>query len=191
MHKWEMCGIKLENGADIDLAALEAAISLTSSSIIDTIEIDPESILVVPDFESTFTDNVLAVRAGDDGHLTSGPAEVEVKNSIWDGQSLMDASLFGSYKQYGMLLLRNRFFKSCCFNANIQQFFKDNGITKIEQVCGFTLAKRIEQIKLITTPSSIKFLKFGRLRDWLRRIDPIFGVVKHEKRTHFFDGRMV
>lgn len=103
----------------------------------------------------------------------------------------MDKSLFGAYQSYGMLLLRNRFFKSCCFNANIQQFFAEHGITRVDQVTGFTLAKRIEEIKLITTPSSIKYLKFGRLREWLRRTDPMFGVVKHEKRTHFFGGRMV
>ena len=30
-------------------------------------------------------------------------------------ESLMDSSLFTNYSQYGMLLLRNRFFKSCCF----------------------------------------------------------------------------
>ena len=148
--------------------------------------------MVIDDFESTFTDDVIATRVREDGHLVSGPEHVEITNSIWDGQSLMDKSLFGpKYEQYGMLLLRNRFFKSCCFNANIQQFLADHGITKIEQLNGFTLAKSIEDIKLITTPSSIKYLKFGRLREWLKRTDPMFGVVKHEKKTHFFDGRMV
>ena len=121
----------------------------------------------------------------------SAPERVIITNSIWDGQSLMDKSLFGEYEQYGMVLLRNRFFKSCCFNTNIQEFFADHGITRLDQIRGFTLAKNIEDIKLITTPSSIKYLKFGRLRDWLRRTDPLFGVVKHEKKTHFFDGRMV
>lgn len=99
--------------------------------------------------------------------------------------------MFGPYRKYGMVLLRNRFFKSCCFNTNIQRFFADHGITRVDQINGFTLAKSIEDIKLITTPSSIKYLKFGRLRDWLRRTDPLFGVVKHEKKTHYFDGRMV
>lgn len=192
MHKWEMCGIKVQPGQAIDLAALESYIALTASSIVDTLEVRPENFLVIDDFESTFTDDVIATRVREDGHLVSGPEHVEITNSIWDGQSLMDKSLFGpKYEQYGMLLLRNRFFKSCCFNANIQQFLADHGITKIEQLNGFTLAKSIEDIKLITTPSSIKYLKFGRLREWLKRTDPMFGVVKHEKKTHFFDGRMV
>lgn len=94
-------------------------------------------------------------------------------------------------KEHGMLLLRARFFKSCCFNANIQRWFTDNGITDVSQLNGKTRAKRIEDIKLITTASSIKFLKFGKFDEWLDEIEPIFGVVKHEKPTHFFDGRMV
>ena len=53
------------------------------------------------------------------------------------------------------------------------------------------MAQRIEDIKLITTRSSIKFVKFGRLEDWLNTLESTFGVVKHEKPTHFFDGRMV
>ena len=42
MHEWEMCGIQVDEGQDIDLAALEPYIALTLSSIIDTIEIKPE-----------------------------------------------------------------------------------------------------------------------------------------------------
>ena len=191
MHKWEMCGLKIRNGQVVDLAALEAYIALTLSSIIDVIEINPENILVIDDYESEFEDQVVAVRADEDNKLVANPEVVKIVNSIWDGQSLMDASLFGNYKDYGMLLLRNRFFKSCCFNCNIQQFFKDNGITEISQLNGKTIATDISQIKFITTPSSIKYLKFGSLESWLLNVDPLFGVVKHEKKTHYFEGRMV
>lgn len=191
MHRWEMCGIKAADGQEIDLAALEAYIALTLSSIIDTVEINPENILVINDYESVFKDDVIAVREDEFGNLTAGPERIDVTNSIWDGQSLMDKSLFGKYDQYGMLLLRNRFFKSCCFNCNIQQFFADHGITDVEQLNGDTLATCVEDIKLITTPSSIKYLKFGTLNQWLKQIDPLFGVVKHEKKTHFFGGRLV
>lgn len=191
LHKWELCGLRVDDGDDIDLAALEAAVALTTSSIIDTVEIDPESILVVDDYNSVFYDDVIATYVTSDGHLHSKPDNVEVSNSIWDGQSLLDSSMFGKYSQYGMLLLRNRFFKSCCFNTNLQQFFADNDITRIDQLNGFTLAKKLSDIKMVTTPSSIKYIKFGRLRDWLKKIDSIFGIVKHEKKTHFFGGRMV
>lgn len=201
MHKWEMCGIKVKKGQDIDLAALEPYIALTLSSIIDTIQINPENILVVKDYKSVFKDRVVATRFID-GRLVSKIEDVEISNSIWDGQSLMDRSVFLDFqkqqrknnpdaREHGMLLLRARFFKSCCFNTNIQQWFADNGITDVGQLNGETTAKRIEDIKLITTPSSIKYVKFGKLEDWLNTLESIFGVVKHEKPTHFFDGRMV
>jgi len=190
MNKWEMCGIKIRKGAKVDLAALESYISLTTSSIIDTLEIYPENILVIDDFESKFTDTVMATRCVD-GRLVTAVEECEINNSIWDGQSLLDVSMFGKYRQYGMLLLRSRFFKTCCFNTNIQQWFSDRGIVDVGQLRGFTLAEKIEDIKLITTPSNIKFLKFGTLNEWFERLDPVFGIVKHEKPTHYFNGRMV
>lgn len=191
MHKWEMCGIKVKNGQNIDLASLEPYIALTLSSIIDTIQIYPENILVVDDYKSVFKDKVVATRLVNN-RLVSKPEIVEISNSIWDGQSLMDKSLFGTkYENYGMLLLRARFFKSCCFNANIQKWFADNGITRVEQLNGYTRATRIEDVKLITTPSSIKYMKFGTMNKWFDTMESTFGVVKHEKPTHFFDGRMV
>lgn len=190
MHKYELLGLNLRKDQGIDLAAWEAYIALTLSSIIDTIQIDPNSILVIDDYESVFKDKVMATRIVDSS-LSTQSEEVEINNSIWDGQSLIDKSIMGEYSQYGMILLRNDFFKTCAFNTNIQEFFADHGITEISQLNGYTLATEVSQIKLITTPSSIKFLKFGKLEEWLTRISSTFGVVKHEKKTHFFEGGMV
>ena len=193
MHRWELCGLKVKDGQEIDLAALEAYIALTLSSIIGVLPLRPENFLVIDDYKSVFKDRVIATRIGSDGWLSSKAEEVEVENSIWDGQSLIDKSAMGEYQEYGMILLRNRFFKSACFNTNIQKFFEDRGITDVSQLNGFTLAQDISDIKIITTPSSIKYVKFGSLEQWLKLLDEDgnFGVVKHEKPTHFFDGRMV
>lgn len=190
MSKWDKCGLAVEDGQGIDLAAWEAYIALPMSSIIDTMEIPLDNILVIDDYESVFEDDVVAVEI-ENNHLVSAKKKVPVTNSIWDGQSLMDKSLFGEYEDKGMLLLRNRFFKSCCFNTNIQQWFADNGITSVEQLNGFTLATDISQIRLITTPSSIKYVKFGSIEDWMNNVDPTFGIVKYEKKPHPFDGRLV
>ena len=190
MEKWDKCGLTVEPGQNLDLAAWEAYIALPMSSIIDTMEIPLDNILVIDDFESTFDDDVVAVEI-ENNHLVSNRKRVKVSNSIWDGQSLMDKSLFGEYEDKGMLLLRNRFFKSCCFNTNIQQWFADNNITSVDQLNGFTLATDISQIRLITTPSSIKYVKFGSIEDWMKNVEPIFGIVKYEKKPHPFDGRMV
>jgi len=191
MHKWEMCKLDIKRGEKVDLAALEAYIALPTSSIIDTIDIKPESILIINDWESVFNDNVVETTIGDDGWLHTEEKEIEIRNSIWDGQSLIDKSELGEYSRYGMLLLRNKFFKSCCFNTNIQKWFSDNNITMISQLNGFTLAKNVSDIKMITTPNSVKYLKFGTMEQWLKNIPSTFGIVKHEKKTHFFNGDMV
>lgn len=190
MAKWDKCGLNVVDGQDLDLAAWEAYIALPMSSIIDTMVVPLDNILVVDDYNSVFNDDVVAVEI-QDGHLVSSKKNVQISNSIWDGQSLMDKSLFGKYADKGMLLLRNRFFKSCCFNTNIQKWFADNGITSVSQLKGFTLAKDISQVRLITTPSSIKYTKFGTIEDWLQNVDPVFGIVKYDKKTPYFDGRLV
>lgn len=190
MEKWDKCGLLVEEGQPLDLAAWEAYIALPMSSIIDTVEIPLDNILVIDDYESVFEDEVVAVEI-EDNHLVSAPKKVKVSNSIWDGQSLMDKSLFGEYEDKGMLLLRNRFFKSCCFNTNIQKWFADNNITTIDQLNGFTLATDVSQIRLITTPSSIKYVKFGNIEDWMKNVEPTFGIVKYEKKPHPFNGRLV
>lgn len=190
MHRWEMCGLKVKAGDKVDLAALESYISLTSSSIIDTLLIKPENILVIDDFESIFTDDAINVyEVG--GKLEAKRDTVEISNSCFDGQSLIDISLMGKYRNKGMVLLRNRFFKSCCFNANIQKWFSDHNIKSVTQLNGFTSAKDISDIKLITTPSSIKYLKFSTLDKWLELLECNFGVVKYEKPPHFMDGKLV
>lgn len=188
--KFSSGGLKYNIGDPIDLAAYEGYIALPSSSIIDTIPIKPENILLIDDYDSVFREDVIETH-DEDGWLKTTESNCEITNTIWDGQSLMDISLFGEYAQYGMVLLRNLMFKSCCFNCNIQQWFKDNNITDVSQLNGKTRATCIEDVKLITTPNSIKYLKFSTWDKWLDNIYPEFGVVKHDKKTHFFGGRLV
>lgn len=193
MHEWEMCGLKIGDGDPVDLAALESYISLQTSSAIGLITIHPESILIIPDHDSKFTEDSIVVEMNENKRITVREGEIEISNSIFDGQSLIDKSVMGEYDCYGMILLRNRFFKSCCFNTNIQKWFRDKGIVELSQLnkdC-ITLAAKITDIKLITTPNSIKYIKFAPLLQWLNQIDSTFSVVKHEKKTHFFGGRMV
>lgn len=188
--EYDRCGLDIKDGQKINLASWEAYISLTASSIIDTLEIKPENILLIDDYESTFQDRVMLTSSVND-HLVTEPKTIDVTNSIWDGQSLIDKSLLGKYAEHGMVLLRNRFFKSCCFNTNIQQWFKDNGITDVSQLHGKTIATKIEDIKLITCPTSIKYVKFGTFEQWLKCLSPTFGVVKYDHLTKYFDGDLV
>lgn len=190
MFRYSTGGLRITPGQEIDLAAFESYLSLTASSLIGTLPIKPENILVIDDYESNFQEEA-AVTREEGGLLHTGKESVTVSNSIWDGQSLIDVSSLGEYAGYGMVLLRNLMFKSCCFNCNIGRWFADNGITQISQLNGYTLADRIEDIKLITTPKSIKYLKFDSLEHWLKHLYPVFGVVKHDKKTHFFEGKLV
>ncbi|MBK5239797.1 hypothetical protein [Clostridium sp.] len=204
MLEWSMMGLNFDVDNEIDLAALEAYISLTTSSIIDTMEIQPKNILIIDDYESIFPDTAMVTEVikesyiNDKGEkdsrdrLSTEPKKTIITNSIWDGESLIDLSLIPKdYKDKGMLLLRNRFLKSCCFNCNIQDFFKDNGITSVNQLNGKTLAKDIKDVLFITTPSSIKYLKFGTWDAYTNKLSSTFGIVKYEKPTHYFKGRMV
>lgn len=192
MMKWSYMGLKYKDDEELDLASIEAYIALTTSSIIDTIDIEPHQILLIDDYTSIFQDNVMATRITDDNTLATNEELVTIKNSIWDGQSLMDSSLFeNKYKDKGMLLLRNRFFKSACFNTNIQKYFMDNGIVDVSQLNGRTIAKDVKDIKLITTPSSIKYLKFGTFDAYMSQLESTFGIVKYDKPTHFFEGELV
>lgn len=89
-----------------------------------------------------------------------------IKNNIWDGQSLLDTSLFDDEK--GIMLLRNSFFKSCGFNTNIQKWFdyafRGNKPEYIKDM--FDRDVKLSDIKLITTPNSLKFLKFANVKEF-------------------------
>lgn len=186
IHKWELCGLKIKEGQPIDLAAWEAYAALPLSSSVGTLEIKPEEILLIDDYESVFQEKMLVTDV-EDGELRSRVETVTVENSIWDGQSLIDVNLC---PDHGMFLLRNQLFKSCAFSTRIQKFFEDNNITTVEQLNGKTRATSIDQIKLITTPNSIKYLKFGTFDQWLDNIESTFAIVKYDKPTKFMDGNL-
>lgn len=195
MTKWSECGLKLKN----DLASWESYKALSLSSIKGTIDIPLDGILFVPDYKSMFTDEVVSVEM-QDGKLTAAQKQTEITNDIWDGESLLDESLFaGIFADKHMLLLRNKFFKSCAFKTKLQKWIKDKDITLADlKARGFvTLATDISQIVMVTTPNSLKYLKFmgvlneKNIRKWTENVNSTFGVVKWDKRTKYFGGRLV
>ena len=200
MIDWSFAGIPHEVGEEMDCAGMEAYISLPTSSAIDRFQLKPENILLIDDYYSKFTDTVMATKLinqekDEEGNVISGDLHTdietaEIKNNIFDGESLLDKSIFEEkgYEDKGILQIRNRFFKGIGINTDIQQFFKDNNITKIEQLNGKTIAKDIKEIKLITTPSSIKYLKFGSFEKWLEYVVPNWAICKYEKPQHHFNG---
>lgn len=129
----------------------------------------------------------------------------KIENNIWDGESLIDNSVFMENEAYNdahMLLLRARFLKTCSFRTHLQKWFIDNGINlkaKAKDVLnGFTLddQAKVSDIKLVITESSLKYLKFANkddkfedsIRKWFENAkneeDSIeFGIVKTEPKA--------
>ena len=191
MMKWSLCKIDVAN-KKLDLASLESYVALSLSSIESTIKIKPNEILLINDYESTFTDDCIVCKE-ENGQLITSEEKAEIVNSIWDGQSLLDSSKFtGTYKGKSMLLLRNRFFKSNCINTNIKLYMKerfkeDYDTAVIKDVYGNDI--RVKNIKLITTPNSIKYLKFSDYNTWLDNLID-FGIVKTDTPSHEENGSM-
>ena len=195
MNKWSECGLKPQK----DLASWESYKALSLSSIKGTVEIPLDGILFVPDYKSVFQEEVVSVEI-EDGKLSAKTKQTQITNDIWDGESLLDESVFQKYyADRHMLLLRSKFFKSCAFRTKLQKWFKDKNITLDDlKRRGFvTLAEDINQIVMVTTPNSLKYLKFAgsltekNIRQWAAHTDGTFGVVKYDKSTRFFHGKMV
>ena len=194
MDKWSSCGLK----AQTDLASWESYKALSLSSIKGTVVIPLNGILFVPDYKSIFTEEVISIELKD-GNLVAEQKQTEITNDIWDGESLLDESVFeNGYADKHMLLLRNKFFKSCAFRTKLQKWIKDKNITLDDlKERGFTLATDVSQIVMVTTPNSLKYLKFAggltekNIRKWIESVDNTFGVVKWDKGTRFFHGDMV
>ncbi|MFL0194433.1 hypothetical protein ACJDU8_02430 [Clostridium sp. WILCCON 0269] len=187
-------GLKWEENEECDLASMKAYEALTLSGIEDVVTIPVESIFIVNDIKKSFT--TIASRTFlSNGKLETRTEEMVRSNDIFDGESLLDSSLFKNGK--GMMLLRHSFFKSCAFNTNIQQFFEDNKDkikdAKIKDMFGREYD--VSKIKLITTPNSLKWLKFSYkfkgdkecYEYWLNHIDNRFGVCKSEKSSHYYN----
>lgn len=194
MSKWSECGLKPQT----DLASWESYKALSLSSIKGTVNIPLDGILFVPDYKSTFTEEVISVELHD-SNLTAGQKQTQITNDIWDGESLLDESVFEKgYADKHMLLLRNKFFKSCAFRTKLQKWIKDKNITLDDiKKRGITLATDVSQIVMVTTPNSLKCLKFAgnpserNIHKWAENVTSSFGVVKGDKSTKFFHGDMV
>lgn len=160
--------------------------ALMTSSIVSKIVINPDDILVVKDHESFFKTNVIDVAVGEDGHCKATHInDYELSNVCYDGQALIDSSIFPEWAK-GFILLRNFFFKSAAFNCNLQLFFKDYFGDKYETAELKDMwgnLHKVKNLKLITTDQSMKWLKFENITYdyWKSKVQEnasMFGIVK-------------
>lgn len=212
MENWSNCGLNLYQGSTSELTSWEAYTSLTLSGIQETFSIPRKSILLIRDLESSFKTSGVDVFLDENQQLSSAlKDDIEISNKIWDGECLIDESLFDqlspNFSSKHMLLLRNRFFKSCGFKTKLQKWFQDNSINDPSKLNGFTTANRIEDIKIVITESSLKYLKFYQgdpddkhylkkaLQTWFVGLGNshalTFGIVKSDTPSRYWDGKMV
>lgn len=208
---WARMG--LDFTGNVDITSVRAYESLTLSSIIYSIELDPKNILVIDDYNSVFNWEMSKTELINK-ELVTETGLVEESNSIWDGQGLMDVSVFNDNELIngkGMALLRQRYFKCCTFSANLSQFYKDyckeNGLDyntySVKDIHNNSVL--VKDIKLITTPNSIKIEKFNDkvlkiegykelgkrawLKYWKDNISNNFGVCKFDEPSRFDNGK--
>ncbi len=182
-------GIKLpENNAPI--VEISAYAPLVSSGIIDRIKINPENILILKDVDRFFKTNVVSVETDEQKHCFAERVDdYELKNTLFDGQALIDSGIFPSWAN-GYILLRHHFCKMAAFNTNIQQFFRDyfgENYSSATVKDMFGNEHFVKDIKLITTDNAMKYLKFDVSYEyWCDKVHEngcMFGIVKTAHRS--------
>jgi hypothetical protein len=189
-NKFIQMGIKLPNN-DAPLVEMLAYSSLISSTIVDTIKINPRNILVMNDVDSFFETNIISVETDEQKHFRAVYKEnYKLKNTLFDGQAIVDESIFPKWGN-GYILLRHHMCKMAGFKGKLQKFLKDyygdNYLTEIvyDMWGNPHYAKDIE---VITTDNAMKWLKFGVSYEyWCDRVHEngcLFGIVKtaHESK---------
>jgi len=177
-------GIQLpkENAPIVEIGAYS---SLITSTIVGRIQIKPEQILVINDVDAFFKTNIISIETDVDKHCIANPIDnYELKNTLFDGQALIDTSIFPDWGD-GYVLLRHHMCKMAAFHTNIElfmrEYFKENYDTAyINDMWGNPV--KVSDIKLITTDNAMKWLKFDKSFEywskWVRDNDCMFGVVK-------------
>lgn len=165
-------GLKVADRTDLDFPSLLTYESLIGSASEDVTLINPNHIMLVDDVNSVFQVDCNIVRKNEDtGILESvNDPEYMMKNSLFDGEGVADEVVFknANRSEYGMMLLREHMFKCCVFHCKLQKFLgkmcpKDIEYDTWELVDMFGSKIFAKDVEIITTPSSIKSLKFSKI----------------------------
>ena len=176
---------------DAPIVEIGAYSSLSTSTIIDKIMINPDDILILKDVKSAFQTTAISIETDEHKQCRAVRKEnYEVTNELFDGQALIDLSIFPDYGN-GYVLLRHHFTKMAAFATDIQGFFKDHFGDRYETATVtdmFGIEHPVKSIKMITTNNATKWLKFDigetpadKYRYWCDRVHEngcMFGVVK-------------
>ena len=177
-------GIKLPK-VNPKIVEISAYAPLVSSGIVGKIKINPKNILILKDIDRFFKTNVISIETNSDKQCFARHIDdYELKNTLFDGQALIDSSIFPEWGN-GYILLRHHFCKMAAFNTNIQKFFKDYFgedyyTATVKDMFGNE--HYVRDIELITTDNAMKWLKFDKSYEywckWVYDNDCQFGIVK-------------
>lgn len=177
-------GIKLPK-KNAPIVEISAYAPLVSSAIVGKIKINPKNILILKDVDRFFRTSVVSVETNENKECVAKQIDnYELKNTLFDGQALIDSNIFPSWGN-GYILLRHHFCKMAAFSTNIQTFFKDYFgddyyTTTVKDMFGNE--HYVKDIELITTDNAMKWLKFDKSYEfWCNKVyenNCMFGIVK-------------
>lgn len=188
--KFLYMGIKLPK-KNSPIVEVSAYAPLISSAIVGKIKINPKNILILKDVDRYFETEVVAVKTNENKQCYAEHVKkYKLKNTLFDGQALIDSSIFPEWGN-GYILLRHHFCKMAAFSTNIQQFFKDYfgdeyQFATVKDMFGNE--HYVKDIELITTDNAMKWLKFDVSYEyWCEKVyenNCMFGIVKtaHESK---------
>lgn len=177
-------GIKLPKH-NADIVGISAYSSLVCSGIVGKVKINPKNILVLKDVDRYLNTNVISVEIDENKHcIAKAIKDYKLKNTLFDGQALIDSSIFPNWGN-GYILLRHHFCKMAAFCSNIQLFFRDYFgddyySATVKDMWGNE--HYVKDIELITTDNAMKWIKYDVSYDyWCNKVyenDCMFGIVK-------------
>lgn len=188
--KFLYMGIKLPK-KNSPIVEISAYAPLISSAIVGKVKINPKNILILKDVDRYFNTKVVAVKTDENRQCYAEHIDnYKLKNTLFDGQALIDSSIFPEWGN-GYVLLRHHFCKMAAFSTNIQQFFKDYFgddyyFATVKDMFGNE--HYVKDIELITTDNAMKWLKFDISYEyWCEKVyenNCMFGIVKtaHESK---------
>mgnify|MGYP004452876759 CR=1 FL=1 len=192
-HDFIYMGIELPK-RNSPIVEASAYVSLIASTIVGRVRIEPENILILKDVDSFFRREVVSIGIDEDKHCYAERIQdYKLKNTLFDGQALIDDSIFPKWGE-GYVLLRHHMTKCAAFHTNIQQFFKDwfgKEYESAKVVDMWGNEHYAKDIKMITTDNAVKFLKFGVSYEyWCQKVhenDCQFGIVKTAHKSKYGD----
>lgn len=189
-HEYLYMGMSLpeENAPIVEVGAYSSLITSTIDIRVGDqgrIAIAPEEIIILKDVKSFVNSKIISVETNENKHcFVKDIDEYPVMNEMFDGQALIDSSIFPK-EGNGYILLRQHFTKCAAFCTHIQKFFRDHygdayEDAYIEDMFGRQV--RAKDIKMITTDNAIKWLKFDidfdYWAEWVHKSDNMWGIVK-------------